>query len=293
MGGGVVAFTLIELLTVIAIIAVLAALAGPVFKQFSKSDVNVSATRQMLDDCARARQLAIANRSTVFMVFVSTNFWNDPFKLTGVNEWTTFVHTFAPLIEDSMTVTQMYAAQWNGYYIESVRTIGDQPGQSNPQDLQKVKTLPAGSFIAPFKFTAPKYPSASAPYPTNRSDLPIYGFLLTNNIPFPTSDLLTNPAFALQSGVNPNFHYVTVPYIAFNYLGQLTPGDGTLLTYDENIPLDYGSIAEPISTTNRAPVQGFPTVIESPPGNSTNMSYNVIHIDRLTGRARLEQQAAQ
>jgi hypothetical protein len=34
----------------------------------------------------------------------------------------------------------------------------------------------------------------------------------------------------------------------------------------------------------------LPSVIESPPGNSTNSAYNVIHIDRITGRARLERQ---
>jgi hypothetical protein len=31
-----------------------------------------------------------------------------------------------------------------------------------------------------------------------------------------------------------------------------------------------------------------PSILESPPGNTTNISYNVIHIDALTGRAQLE-----
>ena len=36
-----------------------------------------------------------------------------------------------------------------------------------------------------------------------------------------------------------------------------------------------------------------PTVTEIPPGNSTSASYDVIHIDWLTGRARQETQQVQ
>jgi prepilin-type N-terminal cleavage/methylation domain-containing protein len=283
------AFTLIELLTVIAIVGILAALLAPVLKNFSKPDVTVAATRQLLDDVGRARQLAIANRSTVYMVFVPTNFWNDPFKIGPANQWNA-LQTVAPLITTSTVVTQLYSAQWNGYMIVSLRDIGDQPGKTFPKDLVRVKTLPAGSFIAPFKFTAPSYVSGTAvPYPTNRSELLIYGFLKTNTIPFPTSDVMTNTAFMVQYN-RQNINFVTLPYIAFNYLGQLTSGDNSVLPYDENIPLAYGSIAEPVNTATKSPIQGLPNVIETPAGSSTNTTYNVIHIDRLTGRARLERQ---
>jgi prepilin-type N-terminal cleavage/methylation domain-containing protein len=284
------AFTLIELLTVIAIIGILAALLAPVLKNFSKPDVTVAATRQMLDDVARARQLAIADRTTVYMVFVPTNFWNDPFKLTPASGWVG-LQSLAPAIPTSTITTQLYDAQWNGYMMVALRDVGDQPGRTYPHDLVRVKTLPAGSFIAPFKFTAPLYGTAPAnvPYPTNRPDLPIYGFLRTNTVPFPTSDVTTNSAFMTQYNNN-NVRFVTVPYIAFNYLGQLTSGDGSVLPYDENIPLAYGSIVEPINPTNKVPTQGLPSAIEIPPGGSTNTPYNVIHIDRLTGRARLERQ---
>lgn len=284
------AFTLIELLVVIAIIGVLAALVGPVLKNFAKPDVTIAATRQMLDDMARARQMAISQRTTVYVVFVPTNFWTDPFKKGPANQWS----IVPPEIQASMTVTQLYGAQWNGYLMFSLRGVGDQPGRIFPKDVAKVKTLPSGSFFAPFKFTAPQYGSpGQPPYPTNRLDLPIYGFLMASNLPFPTSDALTNPTFANQIYNAPNSsRFVTVPFIAFNYLGQLAYVDGTALPYDENIPLAYGSIAEPLNTTNKLPAQGLPSVIESPEGNSTNLAYNVIHIDRLTGRARLERQDA-
>src|SRR5437016_6365327 len=71
------AFTLIELLVVISIIGLLAGLAVPVMRNF-KPNVVSGATRQLLDDVHRARQLAISQRTTVYMVFVPTNFYNDP-----------------------------------------------------------------------------------------------------------------------------------------------------------------------------------------------------------------------
>ncbi len=281
------AFTLVELLVVIAVIGLLAALLAPVLKHFAKPDVTVSATRQMLDDCARARQMAISQRSTVYMVFIPTNFWA---KYTATINNTAPWNQLPVPVRNSTVVTQMYAAQLCGYYMQSLRAIGDQPGRGNPQDLVRVKTLPAGSFISQFKFTAPQFPSAFAPIPTNRADLPIYGFRTTNNILFPTVDVLTNAGppnpnyvgtFAVSGGL-------TLPYIAFNYLGQLTPGDGTVLPYDENIPLSYGTISPAVNPASKAPIQGFPSVTENPVGGSTNISYNVVHIDRLTGRARVE-----
>src|ERR1035441_7575307 len=70
------AFTLIELLVVISIMGLLAALAVPALKNLGKSNVQVSAARQLLDDVGRARQLAIIQHTTVYMVFVPTNFFN-------------------------------------------------------------------------------------------------------------------------------------------------------------------------------------------------------------------------
>src|SRR5437016_9874536 len=70
------AFTLIELLVVISIVGLLAGLAVPVVNNF-KPNVVAGATRQLLDDVARARHYAISQRTTVFMVFVPTNFWTD------------------------------------------------------------------------------------------------------------------------------------------------------------------------------------------------------------------------
>ena len=56
----------------------LAALAVPALKNFGRADAMTAATQQMLNDVARARQLAISQRTTVYMVFVPTNFWHGP-----------------------------------------------------------------------------------------------------------------------------------------------------------------------------------------------------------------------
>src|SRR5579862_1526931 len=62
------AFTLVELLVVISVMGLIAALAVPALKNLGKSNVQTSAVRQLLDDIGRARQLAISQHTTVYMV---------------------------------------------------------------------------------------------------------------------------------------------------------------------------------------------------------------------------------
>ena len=257
-----------------------AALSVPALKNLGKANITVSASRQMLDDLGRARQLAMSHHTTVYMVFVKTNFWMAPL-FPNPNPWwgnlTTAQRTAA---------TNLCDKQLTGYAFMSLRSVGDQPGQRTAHYLSAWQNLPEGTFIAAQKFQAsnsvpftPFYISAYDP------SIPIYGFSIANNIPFPTEDSLPSSVLYL-------------PYIAFNYLGQLTLDGQTLAYRDEYIPLAQGSVSPAINVATKALVinpapAGSASFSETPPGNSTNSTYNIVHVDRLTGRAVLEYQRVQ
>ncbi|MGA2179486.1 MAG: prepilin-type N-terminal cleavage/methylation domain-containing protein [Verrucomicrobiota bacterium] len=267
------AFTLIELLVVIAILGIMAGLAVPVLKNFAKSDATLGASRQLLDGAARARQLAISQRTTVYMVFVPTNFWvaSGSFNTAWFGGLTLAQQTAA---------TNLCDKQLTGYTFVSLRSVGDQPGQHTPHYLAPWQTLPDGTFIALAKFA--NSPALSYPIndPVSGAVLfNIFGFNVTNNFPFPT-ETATNSS-------------VSLPWIAFNYLGQLTVDGQTVASQDEYIPIAKGSVLYARDPGTKAFQFNSPDVLENPPGNSTNSAYNVIHIDRLTGRAVLEYQKMQ
>jgi prepilin-type N-terminal cleavage/methylation domain-containing protein len=273
------AFTLIELLTVVAILALIAALVGPVVSNFRKGDSTLSATRQLLNDVGIARRTAISQRTTVYMIFVPTNFWLDPARPSGANNaWS----RLPMAVQTSAAASNLMDKQITGYNFVSLRRMGDQPGQNTPQYLSEWKTLPDSSFIALQKFYMTTNYYSIITNSTTGMGFNVRGFLTTNTIPFPIADVWTNGS-----------PYVTLPYVAFNYQGQLVSGQ------DEFIPLAHGSVlpevypgGTKVLMMDPNPPPGSPSVQESPAGNSTNV-YNIVHIDWLTGRARLEHQEVQ
>lgn len=263
--GRAAAFTLIEMLVVIAIIGILAAIAVPALNTF-KPNVTAAATQQLMADLARARQLALSERTTVYMVFVPTNFYNDP--------------AFGRLTPDEQKLSErLLDKQRVGYALVSLRSLGDQPGRHTPRYLSAWKTLPEGTFIPDYKFR-PRVQSVLNPLPiTNHITLdvfPVAGFERTNNIPFPTATIQASLVQYPQP-------YVELPYIAFNHYGQLTSGR------DEIIPLARGNVGF-AKDASKMPTRRPPTMTEAPPGNSTNSSFNLVYIDNLTGRAHAERQ---
>jgi prepilin-type N-terminal cleavage/methylation domain-containing protein len=283
-------FTLIEMLTVITIIAIIAALAVPVLKNYGKSDVTVSASRQMLDDIGHARQLAMSQRTTVYMVFIPTNFWYS--GGTPNSGWLGALSG-----AEEVAYTNLLDKQLTGYIDMAYGALGDQPGNHQWHYLTPWQSLPDGTYIPMWKFYnpngTPAQPYFSFSDPVNANyNFNINPFPYTNTFPFPT-----------EGATNiPSQYWPNLPYIAFNYLGQLSDysgnlllpqplngiGDGDFAGGGVDIPLAQGAVLPDIDQSTRSLTNGPPQVIEQPPGNSTNISYNVIHIDPLTGRATLE-----
>lgn len=255
------AFTLIELLVVIAIIGILAAISAPVFKNLRATDAMAASTRQLLDDVARARQYAISQRTTVYMIFCPTNFWVDP-NFTSLPP------------SERLKGEKLYGKQLTAYTFVTLRSVGEQPGQVSPRYLSPWHTLPDGAVIPLFKFFDRTYitPIQDPPLPAAPTRVfRVPGFSVTNNIPFPSAE-----AYA------PGRKYVSIPYLAFDFQGKLVSG------MDEYIPLARGSASYTLDA-NKFPTNRPPVLAESPAGNSTN-AFSLVHIDWLTGRARLEKQ---
>jgi prepilin-type N-terminal cleavage/methylation domain-containing protein len=162
------AFTLIEMLVVIAIIGVLLAVGIPAFKGFGKSNALAAADRQLLDDLAFARQRALADRTTVYMVFVPPG--NSSLVATFSSD------------ESRQQVTNLLQRQFATYNFYVERSVGDQPGgPPRARYLSAWQSLPDGILIAPSKF----YSGVAATGVTN---------FAYRNFPFPTA---TNAAISL------------------------------------------------------------------------------------------------
>lgn len=290
-------FTLLEMLVVIAIMGILAAIAVPAIRNLSRANGNITASRQLLDDIGRARQLAMSRRTTIYMVFVPTNFWT---RLVQPGNSQTFLDWQASSLAtpaQRIAATNMIPMQLIGYTFVAYGAVGDQPGRHQWHYLAPWQSLPENSFIPPQKFVpggsfsiprwAQDYSASIANQNWVANQSQIYGF--TNiAIAFPTEDS-TN---------------LLLPCIAFNSFGKLISESPDMQDgpyYHAYIPLAQGSVSYSVDPQTKtpfippltAPVQPG-DITENPAGNSgignnnNNPSYNVIDVDPLTGRPTLQ-----
>jgi type IV fimbrial biogenesis protein FimT len=272
------AFTLIEMLMVITILGILATLAVPALKNLGKSNSTVGAARQLVDDVGRARQLAISQHTTVYMVFVPTNFWMVSGTFPNNNWWNSLTAA------QKTIVTNLSEMQLTGYTFIARGALGDQPGNHQWHYLAPWSSLPDGTFIGVQKYSWTSYVVDRVANVTYT----VTPFSYASNIPFPTADTNTVADANAGAGNSPS-----LPYLAFNYLGQLTTNGVDPAFADGFIPLAQGSVSYALDPATKTPlIPSTPlkanSITESPPGNSTNSMFNLVHIDALTGRARLE-----
>jgi hypothetical protein len=180
---------------------------------------------------------------------------------------------------DKSTADSLLDKQLLGYAYVCLRGVGDQPGGHTPRYLSSWRTLPQGAYISVEKFT-PAIPS-SPPVLTITTNggmiaYQVYGFNYTNNIPFPSQ---TTPSASPTGPL-----YVSLPYIAFDGMGQLVSG---VSGQPELIPISEGSVTFARDPATKEARKASPQVTERPPGN-TKDNYSLISIDRQTGRARVE-----
>jgi prepilin-type N-terminal cleavage/methylation domain-containing protein len=266
------AFTLLELMLVIAIIGFIAAVALPHVAGIGQANSMTSATRQLLDDVALARQRAMVNRSTVYMVFLPPMFWT--------NFWTNA--SFSPSMYGQQ-VSNLMMHQYSAYALVSLATVGDQPGQHHPQYVTDWRILPSGVFIAPFEFT------------------------LANAAMNATTNIFTTNTLAGTTVVSPiqQWQTVTVPFpslystntygantsMLLPCIGFTPQGSLTTRFVNQYIALARGSIFYP-TDTNGVPLFQPPNLAEVPPGNDVR-NPNLIQIDWMTARPTLVQNQMQ
>jgi len=242
------AFTILEMLIVVTIIGFLAAVALPHLSGMSKANSMTAAAQQMSAAVSLAKQMAVSRRSTVYLVFVSPNAFAGPAPTNNLTAY-----------------SNLWSHQYTAYALVSPRSVGDQPGRPNPQYLTDWKALPDGVFIPPYVFYGPAQmiTSVNTLAPPN-NQLHTFSVVPFNQVAVPF------PAANCQAITN-------MPCIGFSPQGQLTTNN------DVFIPLARGTVQ--YLPNGNGGYSANP--VESPTGNSTN-DCNLIHIDYLTARPKLE-----
>ena len=264
------AFTLLEMMMVIAIIGFIAAMALPHVSGFAKANTLAAANRQILDDLAYARQIALVNRSTVYMVFDPPEFWtNTVYEQSSNYAVELGARSSGVKLNPAVQFNAMLGRQYTGYALIAMSTVGDQPGQHYAHYITDWRTLPQGVFISPFEFQSNLPPITISTTNTTTG--------VTNAVAVAPLNWSTPVPFPSLSAGTSN----TLPFIGFSPQGSLVQQS------NQYIVISRGSIFYP-QTSNGVPIAAAPDAISTPVGNETN-NPNVIQIDWLTSRATLLQ----
>lgn len=245
------AFSLIELLVVLVIMGLVAAISLPALKGVRQNNVMVSAGRQLVDHLSYARSRAIADNTTVYVVFIPPEILNQNLTLNG---------------RDAKLFERLKGGMYTTYAIYAKRTVGEQPGRGRPRQILDWKSLPPGVIIETNKFVAP----VTLADPVQR------GLPFDIQFGFPTA---TNEVVVYN-----------LPYLGFDNRGRLlppNPADQNSALTGEVLPLARGSIIY-VRDANGNIDPASVDVRETVPDNDGR--HHVV-IDGLTGRARVETQA--
>jgi type II secretory pathway pseudopilin PulG len=283
---------LLELLVVIVIIGLLATIGLPAIRGMTKSNAIAAADRQLLDDLAYARQRAIGDHTSVYVVFIPPNIVNYASVAIPTPDTGGYAHNL---------ITNLYTGQYSTYALVTLRSVGDQPGNATPHYLTSWRSLPGGVYIATNKFV---------PNPSLSSQVPTFFY----------SANLSQLAGAFPFPMATNQYLANLPHFGFNYLGQLIYRSNNMdnlvinLTGTQGsashmyIPLARGSILYVDDGTGTGGLTAdvaeahvgdayysFTPASQTDMGINTNLPspddgkyYNQIYVDPLTGRARVE-----
>ena len=255
-GRGRRAFTLLEMLVVLIIIAIIAGLALPSIRGTSESAAINAACRQLVADLSYARQRAIAQRSTVAVVFISPDVLD--IDLTG-GAWTT---------NEIAEIKRLQGGVYTHYALYQYRKVGEQPGTRETGGyITEWKSLPEKTFLDPDLFGVGNYADGMR-YFFKLSDIPKFRF------PFSSSA----PAKIGTYGL---------PYVAFDHDGRCIVVERSETGSGSVGPNRFAGVARGAVFFAREPdgsvLSSTFEITQTPPDNATN---NVIFIDALTGRAR-------